>query len=83
MSDYEDPFTVGQDFGTAVCEWFSLDSGMVASPVKLNTGHNEPLSVTLTIMLEPEDMQGIAQAMNNAQLINDEKGIKHERDRME
>lgn len=67
MSDYEDPFTVGQDFGTAVCEWFSLDPSMVESAVKLNIGFNEPLSVTLTIMLDPEDMQGIAQAMKNAQ----------------
>lgn len=67
MSDFEQAFTVGQDFGTAVCDWFSLDPSMVASPLTLNTGHNEPLSVTLTIMLSPEDMQGIAQAMKNAQ----------------
>lgn len=67
MSDFEEAFSVGQDFGTAVCEWFSLDPSMVASPLTLNTGHNEPLSVTLTIMLSAEDMQGIAQSMKNAQ----------------
>lgn len=67
MSEFEEAFTVGQDFGTAVCEWFSLDPAMVASPVKLNTGFNEPLSLTLTVMLTAEDMQGIAQAMKNAQ----------------
>ena len=67
MSGYDSDFTVGQDFGTAVCEWFSLDPSMVASPIKLNTGFNEPLSLALTIMLSPEDMQGIAQAMKNAQ----------------
>lgn len=67
MIDFEEPFSLGQDFGTAVCDWFSLDPSMVASPVKLNTGFNEPLSLTLTIMLSPEDMQGIAQSMKNAQ----------------
>ena len=67
MSEIMDDFTVGQDFGTAVCEWFSLDPSMVESAVKFNIGFNEPLSVTLTIMLDPEDMQGIAQAMKNAQ----------------
>ena len=69
MSYFLDEYLVGQHFGTAVCDWFSLDPSMVASPVKLNTGFNEPLSLTLTIMLSAEDMQGIAQAMKNAQQI--------------
>lgn len=65
--EYDDDMQSGRDFGIAVCEWFSLDPSMVESPVRLNTGLNDPLSVTLTIMLTAEDMRGIAQSMNNAQ----------------
>lgn len=65
--EYDDDMQSGRDFGIAVCEWFSLDPSMVESPVRMYTGLNDPLSVTLTIMLTAEDMQGIAQAMKNAQ----------------
>jgi hypothetical protein len=72
LTEYDDAMQSGRDFGIAVCEWFSLDPSMVESSVRLNTGLNEALSVTLTIMLYPDDMEGIAQAMKSAQRNHEE-----------
>lgn len=55
---------IGHDFGHAVCRHFGLPASQVLEGLKVNTGCDEVFSVTLTIALTPEDLEGIAQKMS-------------------
>lgn len=57
-----DDLTTGADFGRATASWFGLDVDKV-SDVQLQTDLNEPLLVTVTILLGPEDVTGIGKRM--------------------
>lgn len=55
--------TTGADFGRATASWFGLDADKVSADMKLAHGQNDVLSVTLTIMLGPDDIAGIGKRM--------------------
>lgn len=55
--------TTGADFGRATASWFGMDAGKVSADLKLTHGQNDVLSVTLTIMLGPDDIAGIGKRM--------------------
>lgn len=66
-------FTTGREFGQGVASWFGLDAACVALDMKVTHGGDEALSVTLTILLTPEDIVGIGNRMR--ELAKGSKGI--------
>lgn len=57
-----DDIPTGTDFAQGVASWFGLDFDKV-SEVQLQIGLGQPLAVTLTILLSPEDVTGIGKRM--------------------
>lgn len=60
MGKYAQP---GNGFGIALCDHFNLPKDQVQADVKMNTGADQVLSVTLTIMLTADDLSSIADLM--------------------
>ena len=61
--------TTGRNFGQAVCAHFGLSDKKVQQDLRMNTGPNSLLSVTLTIALTTIDIAGIAEQMGRARAI--------------
>jgi hypothetical protein len=57
-----DGLTTGADFGRATASWFGLDVNKV-SDVRFSNPLREPLTVTITIQINPDDVTGIGKRM--------------------
>ena len=57
-----DDYTTGADFGRATASWFGLDVDKV-SHVRFSNPLHEPLTVTITIQINPDDVTGIGKRM--------------------
>lgn len=57
-----DDYSTGADFGRATASWFGLDVDKV-SDVRFSNPLREPLTVTVTIQINPDDVTGIGKRM--------------------
>lgn len=57
-----DDLTTGADFGRATASWFGLAVDKV-SDVRFSNPLHEPLTVTITIQISPDDVTGIGKRM--------------------
>lgn len=65
-----------REFGKAVCDHFGLPSNQVCGPFKIDADHGGFVSATLTIVLTPDDLAGIAERTKRASEPNTQQPAK-------